>query len=127
MSDRQLTDGSPIPEDGSHAKLRPDGQQVGYVVLTPEERAKGFIQRVRNKYVHKTCGGLTHMGNSLSQTYARDPWFYSGTFCVGCGAHFPLDEFTWDGSTESLDPNDWTDEKIAQVQAAKKALKGAAP
>lgn len=127
MSDRQLTDGSPVPEDGSHAKLRPDGQKVGYIVLTPEERAKGFIQRVRNKYVHKTCGVVTRMGQSLSETYATNPWFYSGTFCVGCGTHFPLEEFTWDGTTESLDPSDWTDDKIAHVQAAKKALKDGAP
>lgn len=126
MSDRQLTTGEPVPEDGSHTKLRADGQQEGYVVLTPEERAKGFVQPVRNKYVHKTCGGLTRMGDSLSETYARNPWFYSGTFCVGCGAHFPLNEFTWDGTAESLDPLDWSDEKIAQVAAAKKSLKGKA-
>lgn len=127
MSDRQLTDGSPVPEDGSHTKLRPDGQQVGYVVLTPEERAKGFIQPVRNKYVHKTCGVLTRMGQSLSETYARDPWFYGGTFCVGCGTHFPLHEFTWDGTDESLCPGHWTDEKAKQVAEAKKALKEKAP
>lgn len=127
MSDRQLTDGSPVPEDDSHKTLRPDGQQQGYVVLTPEERAKGFIQRVRNKYVHKTCGVVTRMGDSLSETYARNPWFYSGTFCVGCGTHFPLEQFTWDGTDESLCPAHWTDEKIAQIQAAKKALKEKAP
>lgn len=127
MSDRQLTDGSPVPQDGSHTRLRSNGQQEGYVVLTPEERAKGFIQPVRNKYIHKACGVLTRMGQSLSETYARNPWFYTGTFCVGCSAHFPLDEFTWDGTTESMDPADWSNEKIAQIRAAKTALKERAP
>lgn len=41
------------------------------------------------------------MGLALCETYARDPFFYSGTFCVGCRAHFPVSEFTWveDGAT----------------------------
>lgn len=39
------------------------------------------------------------MGYALAETYARDPYFYSGTFCVHCRAHFPVGEdgeFTWD-------------------------------
>jgi hypothetical protein len=123
MSDRMLTDGSPVPEDDSHKELRPDGQQKGYVVLTAEERAKGFVQPVRNRYLHKTCGTVTSMGNSLAETYARDPWFYSGTFCVNCGSHFPLEEFVWQGTDESLSPLHWTEEKFAEVVERKKALK----
>ena len=30
------------------------------------------------------------MGRALAETYARDPKFYSGTFCVNCGRHFRL-------------------------------------
>lgn len=127
MSDRQLTSGEPVPADGSHTKLRPDGQQEGYVCLTPDERAKGFIQPVRNKYIHNKCGVVTRMGHALAETYARDPWFYSGTFCCGCGTHFPLDEFVWDGTTETLSPAHWSEEKIAAIQAAKKALKERSP
>ena len=117
---RVLTDGSPVPDDYSHTKDRGDGQQKGYIVLTAAERAKGFVRPVRQKYVHvgvggsevdpsnmarsglksPGCGALTHMGLALAETYARDPKFYSGTFCVGCGAHFPLDQFTWDGTNE---------------------------
>lgn len=122
MSDRILTDGSPVPEDGSHKRLRPDGQQEGYVCLIPEEIAKGFVQPVRNSYVHKTCGVVTRMGDRLAETYARNPWFYSGTFCVGCGSHFDLSEFVWDKTGESLDPLLWSDEKCAEVAAAKKRL-----
>jgi hypothetical protein len=113
MSDRQLTTGEPVPEDGSHRELRPNGQQKGYVVLTPAERAKGFVKPVRNSYIHEKCGSVTTMGRALSETYARDPYFYSGTFCCACGAHFSLDRFNWtDG--EPMDPSkqeDWADEQ----------------
>ena len=103
-SKRMLTDGSPVPEDYSHTRDRGDGQQVGYVVLSDEERAKGWVKPYRDSYVHEKCGTLTKMGRSLSETYARDPRFYSGTFCVGCGAHFTLDQFHWaDG--EPMDPD----------------------
>lgn len=103
LSDRMLTTGAPVPEDGSHTKLRADGQQEGYIVLTPAERAKGFVKPVRYSYTHKTCGTVTNMGQALSETYARDPYFYSGTFCVRCSKHYPLDEFLWSDG-EPMDP-----------------------
>lgn len=102
---RSLTDGSPVPEDGSHTEDRGDGQQRGYVVLTEDERRRGYVRPVRNKYVHQKCGTVTVMGMALAQTYARDPKFYSGTYCVACGNHFPVGpegEFTWDGTTEKV-------------------------
>lgn len=102
MTDRTLTDGSPVPEDGSHLNILPNGQQVGYVVLSKEELAKGFVRPVRQTYIHDKCGMPTTMGLSLAQTYARDPFFYQGTFCAACKDHFPVGEegqFTWeDGS-----------------------------
>ncbi len=101
---RILTTGQPVPKDSSHTHLRPDGQQIDYVVLSPEERAKGFVKPVRRSYVHATCGCKTDMGNALAETYARDPHFYSGTFCVGCGAHFPLSQFNWVPDGEPMDP-----------------------
>ena len=97
---RVLTDGSPVTED--HREIKSNGMQKAYVVLSAEERAKGFVRPVRQSYVHKTCGVVTHMGLALAETYARDPGFYSGTFCVSCKAHFPLDQFTWDGTDEVL-------------------------
>jgi len=30
------------------------------------------------------------MGQSIAETYARDPKFYGGTFCCRCGTHFRL-------------------------------------
>jgi hypothetical protein len=105
MSKITLTDGSPVPEDRSHVALRPDGQQVGYVVLSDEERAKGFVRPVRTSYVHDVCGSVTKMGQSIAETYAREPKFYTGTFCATCRSHFPVGkdgEFTWVGSTEKV-------------------------
>jgi hypothetical protein len=99
-SARTLTDGSPVTAD--HRELLPSGQQKGYVVLSAEERAKGFVRPVRRAYRHATCGAVTTMALSLAETYARDPGFYSGTFCATCRTHFPLDQFVWDGTTEQV-------------------------
>jgi hypothetical protein len=98
-----LTDGRQIyPE---HRNLRPDGMQNDYVVLAEEERAKGFVRPVRRSYKHLKCGTVTTMGQTLAETYARDPGFYDGTFCCGCRKHFPVGadgEFVWDGSDEKV-------------------------
>jgi len=99
MTKTTLTNGQPVTED--HREINPKtGQQKGYVVLSQEERDKGFMRPVRRTYIHTKCGTATTMGQAIAETYARDPGFYSGTFCVGCGAHFPVGEngeFTWDG------------------------------
>lgn len=160
----QLTDGSPVPADRSHTVIDPaTGMQRGYVVLSPEERARGFVKPVRTGYVHagrrvcgatlrpyeselygpgakiictalpdhagehggeglesvatrvevtrvnhvrryKGCGGATVMKRDLAETYARDPRFYSGTFCATCRHHFPLGEFEWQDG-EPMDPD----------------------
>lgn len=98
-----LADGTQVyPE---HRKLRPDGQQEGYIVLAEEERAKGFVRPVRRSYVHLKCGTKTTMGLTIAETYARNPYFYDGTFCCGCGKHFPVGEdgeFVWDGTQEKV-------------------------
>lgn len=107
MPERTLTDGSPVTDD--HREIIRDGpragQQKGYVVLSDAERAKGFVRPVRRSYVHEKCGVVTTMGQSLAETYAANPYFYSGTFCCGCGTHFPVGEdgeFVWDGTSEKV-------------------------
>lgn len=96
---RELSGGGPVTD--GHREINPKtGQQRDYVVLSAEERAKGFIRPVRRKYVHTTCGAVTSMSDSIAETYARDPGFYSGTFCARCRAHFPLAQFTWDGTDQ---------------------------
>lgn len=91
---RCTTSGRPITPD--HREIDPaTGQQKDYIVLCPDERAKGFVRPYRDTYKHLTCGTTTKMGTALAETYARDPSFYSGTFCVHCREHKPLDEFVW--------------------------------
>lgn len=80
-----------------------NGQQKTYLVLSDAELAKGFIRPVRTSYTHERCGSVTTMGLKLAETYARDPGFYSGTFCSNCGAHFPVGsegEFLWPDGTK---------------------------
>jgi hypothetical protein len=156
MSNIQLSGGGPVTDE--HRNLKPDGQQQGYVVLAPEERAKGFVRPVRLRYVHvgrqagrhplrdltpdeaeryakfdyvkfeaypesespitgrfwtqaeidsigKGCGVATTMSQAIAETYARDPKFYDGTFCVGCREHLPVGErgeFVWYGTDERV-------------------------
>lgn len=104
---RTLTDGRQIYP--GHREIVKEGarkgQQQDYVVLAEEERAKGFVRPVRRSYLHLKCGGITTMGQTLAETYARDPGFYSGTFCSHCGTHFPVGadgEFIWQGTEEKV-------------------------
>ncbi len=73
-------------------KIKPNGQQESYLVLSKEEREKGFVRPVRTVYKHAVCGQDTIMSIGLAETYARQPDFYNGTFCAKCMKHFPLME-----------------------------------
>lgn len=146
-----LVDGGPVMP--GHKEILPNGQQADYIVLSSEERAKGFARLVRDTYQHvgplgpqyetrptgddeklrygsdvvlyetyppggsvsgrywrqehldrvgKGCGGFTTMNLALAETYARDTGFYGATFCSKCAAHFPVEEFVWDGTTERV-------------------------
>lgn len=80
-------------------QVGPDGMQDKYLVLSEEERKKGFVRPVRTSYVHEKCGAVTTMGQALAETYARDPKFYGATYCAVCKAHYPVGpegEFVWD-------------------------------
>lgn len=41
------------------------------------------------------CNTVTTMGRALSETYAKNPLFYSSTYCVGCQMHKAVEEFVW--------------------------------
>lgn len=116
-SARVLTNGKSEAEMPDYRESDATGQQKSYVVLTAEERAKGFVRPVRRTYTHVGvnpkmrgivlfqpgkggCGTNTTMGQATAETYARDPSFYSGTFCCNCQEHRPLNEFVWTGTTE---------------------------
>lgn len=93
---RELAGGGPVTAD--HRDLKENGQQKGYVVLSAAERGKGFVRPYRDAYRHQTCSKITTMSREIAETYARDPGFYSGTFCLHCRGHFPIGEngeFTW--------------------------------
>lgn len=91
-TDPRLTHGA----DPADAPYR-DQAEV-YLVLSEDERAKGFVRPVRRSYWHETCGTVTTMGQALAETYARNPTFYGATYCTGCGQHRPVGaagEFHW--------------------------------
>lgn len=82
--------------------------QYGYVQF--EEYPPGHKPSSLGRYwtqkqldaIDKGCQTSTNMGQSIAETYARDPSFYGSTFCCSCGDHFPVGvdgEFVWeDGS-----------------------------
>jgi len=91
--------------DPGLSKIGPDGMQEAYLVLSADERARGFVRPVRKSYRHVTCGAVTTMGQGIAETYARDPAFYGGTYCATCRGHFPVGEhgeFVWDGTDEKV-------------------------
>lgn len=77
-----------------------------YLVLSEEERAKGFIRPVRRSYIHTggqhPCGTVTIMGQALAETWAARVDFYGATYCVTCRQHLAVDEFVWDGDGSRL-------------------------
>lgn len=92
-----------VTDDRSDPRLRygidnePGEMAEVYIVLSEDERTKGWVRPFRNKYVHtRGCGVVTIMGDALSETYAKDPTFYGATWCVGCKMHRPVAEFDWD-------------------------------
>ena len=101
MADKEvLIGGGKVTPD--HLEIDPTtGMQKEYVVLSKEERVKGFVRPVRKSYVHIKCGQVTRMHTELAETYARDPKFYTGTYCSDCETHFPVGkagEFVWEGT-----------------------------
>jgi hypothetical protein len=91
-----LTTDPDDPRVGRGVDDEPVPQHDTYLVLSDEERAKGFVRPVRRTYKHTGgCGALTTMGIALAETYARQPTFYGATYCVGCGMHRPVAEFVW--------------------------------
>lgn len=136
-----------LHEEGS------DGRNKKYLVLSEEERAKGFVRPVRDTYRHvgksidmskveeiskedmelaerwgyvgfipnddperpellgryiteadlnSGCGQTTTMSRPIAETYARQPDYYSATFCSTCRKHLNVEEFVWEGTNERL-------------------------
>lgn len=88
------------PRLGYGVDREPVPMNETYLVLSEEERSKGFVRPVRRSYRHQDpdCGAVTTMGQDLAETYARQPGFYGATYCCGCRMHRPVGEhgeFTW--------------------------------
>lgn len=102
LSTAKMTTASGRPPEQAGSAPAPidpaTGQHGDHWVLSEEERAKGFVRPVRDKYKHLKCGGLTRMPTTIAETYSRQPSFYSSTFCVDCRAYLPVGEageFVW--------------------------------
>ena len=100
-TDPRLTHGAD-PADGE-----PHPQAAVYLVLSEQERARGFVRPVRLSYIHDIpgCGALTTLNRAIAETYAAKPGYYGSTYCTGCGLHRPVGadgEFVWDGTSEKV-------------------------
>lgn len=93
MAELTTDPNDPELEHGYDTTKRPQAKK--YLVLSEEERKKGFVRPVRRSYVHLKCGLSTRMGQELAETYARNPKFYGATYCVHCQMHLPVQEFVW--------------------------------
>ena len=90
-----------ITTDPTHPGLRElqtNRQQVAYLVLPEEEIELGLIRPLRQSYQHVVCGSVTRIGLTIAQTFARQPSFYTQTFCVACRGHFPLKKYDDSGT-----------------------------
>lgn len=101
-----LTTDPSDPELGHGPNETPVPQNTKYLVLSEEDRAKGFVRPLRRAYRHEAdvqpsigpaqkCGSVTTMALALCETYARQPSFYGATYCTGCQMHRPVSEFIW--------------------------------
>jgi hypothetical protein len=73
----------------------PGEQNKAYIVLSDDDLAKGYVRPVRREYIHDRCHTRTFMPVKCAETYARDPKFYSATWCCHCKDHLPVSEFRW--------------------------------
>jgi hypothetical protein len=90
--------------------LTPEEQTLyegaGYVQFEPYPPRSGAVGRFWTaKELRSGCGTVTRMGNTLAETYARDPGFYGATYCCECQDHLPVGvdgEFVWEGTDERV-------------------------
>lgn len=120
MSDLVTDPNDPRLKRGSDAA--PVAQNAAYLVLSEEDRKRGFLLPVRAQYKHLKCGTVTRMSGAIAETYARDPWFYGSTYCVRCQMHRPLEEFTWEPDGTTMTPTKWDDATLQFVAARRAQL-----
>jgi hypothetical protein len=108
----------PVRESYTHVGIRPKHptreltaeereryDRFGYLLYEeypsdPESSSLGRFWTA--KTLDSGCGRSTRMARELAETYARQTTFFVGTFCSTCRAHFPLEEFVWDGTDQTV-------------------------
>lgn len=90
------------PDEYSSERQKIYKEKYGYVGYIPAPKNDSPIvgQFITKKDLYPGCGVVTTMSIELAETYARDAKFYGATFCTGCGAHLPVDEFVWEGGND---------------------------
>ena len=79
-----------------HTALRPDGQMTDHITVHPQGRYTGSLKGVPQVYIHAKCGVGTKMPEEIVRSYLVNPFLYgAGSFCCGCGEHFPEEELFW--------------------------------
>lgn len=87
-----------MPDDGfDYGEKRDDGQYENHPTIEEGE----FQQSVHYSYRHTECGSRTSMSDDIARSVARDPDYYSKTFCASCEEYVDTDEIEW------LDGSDW--------------------
>lgn len=74
-----------------YGKKLPDGQHEKHPINVEGD----YIAPIRETYIHKTCNAATKIGSLIAETYARNPKYYTRTFCAECRDYFPIAEFNW--------------------------------
>lgn len=88
-----MSDDSGGPDGFDYGDRLEDGQYENYPTIEGGE----FEQKPRDTYVHEEgCGRKTTMTGDLPESVARDPTYYTDTFCAGCGEHVPVEEVRWE-------------------------------
>jgi len=96
-----LDDGSHVTED--YTTIDPvSGQQKRYIVIEESQRQKNLTRPLQFSYIHSTCGTVTKISKSIAETFAKNPKFYTHTFCCKCQRHLPLKEFIWSDDDQVL-------------------------
>ena len=77
------------PRLGYGSDTSPVPQNEVYLVMSEEDRRRGFVRPVRRSYRHQDpeCGAVTTMGTALAETYAANPGYYGSTYCCACQMH----------------------------------------
>ena len=87
-----------MSDEFDYGDRKDDGQFENHPTIEEGD----FVQPVRESYVHDACGGTTKMGRQLAESWARDPDYYTETFCAVCQDYYPVGTFVWKGTNDRL-------------------------